>query len=82
MVSNNKSIFSLMLCCCDGTDFPRYFHRALTCLFVFPECEYSVIDVQDFTGQGDLKFYEADIDEEDGKSFFINEDERLEIVLV
>jgi tripeptidyl-peptidase-2 len=36
--------------------------------------EVKVIDVQDFTGQGDVQLYEADIDEEDDKTFFINED--------
>jgi subtilisin family serine protease len=36
--------------------------------------EVKVIDIQDFTGQGDVKLYEADIDEEDDKKFFINED--------
>jgi subtilisin family serine protease len=36
--------------------------------------EVKVIDVQDFTGQGDVQLYEADIDEEDDKKFFINED--------
>jgi subtilisin family serine protease len=33
-----------------------------------------VIDVQDFTGQGDVKLYEADIDEEDDREIFINEE--------
>lgn len=36
--------------------------------------EVKVIDVQDFTGQGDLSFFEADVDEEDGVNYFINED--------
>ena len=36
--------------------------------------EVKVIDVQDFTGQGDVQLYEADIDEENDKKFFVNED--------
>ncbi len=36
--------------------------------------ETKVIDVQDFTGQGDLKVYEADIDEDDDIYYFVNED--------
>ncbi len=38
-----------------------------------------VIDVQDFTGQGDVKYYEADIDDTDGKKYFENEDEGLKV---
>jgi len=34
--------------------------------------ETKVIDVQDFTGQGDVKYYEADIDDTDGKKYFEN----------
>jgi tripeptidyl-peptidase-2 len=41
--------------------------------------EVKVIDVQDFTGQGDVQIYEADIDEEDNKKFFINEDMDLKV---
>jgi subtilisin family serine protease len=41
--------------------------------------EVKVIDVQDFTGQGDVQLYEADIDEEDDKKFFINEDINLKV---
>ncbi|PID61129.1 MAG: hypothetical protein CR986_03230 [Ignavibacteriae bacterium] len=41
--------------------------------------EVKVIDVQDFTGQGDVKFYEAEIDEEDNEHFFINEEHALKI---
>ncbi len=33
--------------------------------------EVKVIDVQDFTGQGDVQLYEADIDEEDDKKFLL-----------
>jgi subtilisin family serine protease len=36
--------------------------------------EVKVIDVQDFTGQGDVALYEADTDEEDGVEYFINEE--------
>ncbi len=32
--------------------------------------EVKVIDVQDFTGQGDVALYEADTDEEDGCTIF------------
>lgn len=41
--------------------------------------EVKVIDAQDFTGQGDIKFYEADIDEEDGKTYYYNEDKNLKV---
>ncbi len=36
--------------------------------------EVKVIDVQDFTGEGDIKLYEADTDEEDDTLYFVNED--------
>ena len=36
--------------------------------------EVKVIDVQDFTGQGDVALYEADTDEEDGVQYFVNEE--------
>jgi subtilisin family serine protease len=36
--------------------------------------DIKMIDVQDFTKQGDLMFYEADIDEEDGNKFFVNDE--------
>ncbi len=36
--------------------------------------DVKVIDVRDFTGQGDIKYYEADIDDEDDKYYFENED--------
>lgn len=41
--------------------------------------EVKVIDVQDFTGEGDVHLYEADIDEEDDKKMFINEDMDLKV---
>jgi len=36
--------------------------------------EVKVIDVQDFTGEGDVKLYEAEIEEENDSLFFVNED--------
>jgi subtilisin family serine protease len=36
--------------------------------------EVKVIDVQDFTGQGDVALYEADTDEDDGVEYFVNEE--------
>ena len=36
--------------------------------------EVKVIDVQDFTGEGDVKLYEADIEEDNDSLFFVNED--------
>ncbi|HEY7751413.1 MAG TPA: S8 family serine peptidase, partial [Ignavibacteriaceae bacterium] len=36
--------------------------------------DIKMIDVQDFTKQGDLMYYEADIDEEDGNKFFVNDE--------
>lgn len=41
--------------------------------------ETKVIDVQDFTGQGLISVYEADMDEEDGISFFVNEDKEMKV---
>ncbi len=41
--------------------------------------EVKVIDVQDFTGQGDVKIYKADDDEDDGKITFENDDEDLKV---
>ena len=41
--------------------------------------EDKVLDVQDFTGQGDVKFYEAEIDEDNDSLFFINEDRGYKI---
>ncbi|MBT8381743.1 MAG: S8 family serine peptidase [Ignavibacteria bacterium] len=42
--------------------------------------ETKVIDVQDFTHQGDVKFYEADVDNEEGKMIFENDDENLSVI--
>ena len=41
--------------------------------------EVKVIDVQDFTGQGDTPFFEADVDEDNDTLFFINEDKNLKV---
>lgn len=41
--------------------------------------EVKVIDVQDFTGQGDINFFEADIEEENDSLFFINDEQKLKI---
>lgn len=41
--------------------------------------EVKVIDVQDFTGEGDVLLYEADIDEEYNRSFFINEEMNFKV---
>lgn len=52
-------------------------------LTVTPDGEKKVIDVQDFTGQGDLPYYEADTDEIEfnGKDVegFVNEDKGLKV---
>jgi len=42
--------------------------------------ETKVIDVQDFTGEGDIPFYEAETDEDNDTTFFINEDCRRRYV--
>ena len=41
--------------------------------------DVKVIDVQDFTGQGDTPFFEAEIDEENDTLYFINEEKSLKI---
>ena len=41
--------------------------------------EVKVIDAQDFTGQGDTPFYEAEIDEQNDTLYFINEDKNLKV---
>lgn len=41
--------------------------------------EIKVIDAQDFTGQGDTPFYEAEIEELNDTLYFINEDKNLKI---
>ena len=44
-----------------------------------PDGDTKVIDVQDFTHQGNINFYEAEIEEEEGVSFFINEEMNFKI---
>ncbi len=41
--------------------------------------ETKFLDVQDFTHEGDVQLYEADVDEEDGKTIFEYEDEDLSV---
>ncbi|MCF6270381.1 MAG: S8 family serine peptidase [Melioribacteraceae bacterium] len=41
--------------------------------------EDKILDVQDFTGQGDVKYYEAEIDEDDDIYYFINEDKGYKV---
>lgn len=41
--------------------------------------DVKVIDVQDFTGEGDVLLSEADINEQDGKSFFVNKEKNYSI---
>lgn len=41
--------------------------------------ETKVIDVQDFTHQGDVPYYEAEADYEDGKIIFTNDDQNLSV---
>ncbi len=38
-----------------------------------------VIDVQDFTGQGNINFYPAEIEEDDSTSYFINEEHNYKV---
>ncbi len=38
-----------------------------------------VIDVQDFTGQGDIPYYEADTDEDNDTLYFVNEDKNYKV---
>src|SRR3970282_1856949 len=42
--------------------------------------ETKFIDVQDFTHQGDVQLYEADVDNEDGKMIFKSEDEKYSVI--
>ena len=41
--------------------------------------EDKVLDVQDFTGQGDVKYFEAEIDEDDDLYYFLNEDKEFKV---
>jgi tripeptidyl-peptidase-2 len=38
------------------------------------------IDVQDFTHQGDVKLYEADVDKEDGKTIYKGDDDKYSVI--
>ncbi len=38
-----------------------------------------VIDVQDFSHEGDIQLYDCESDEQDGKSYFINEDKNYKV---
>lgn len=41
--------------------------------------EDKVLDVQDFTGQGDIEYFEAEIDEDDDIYYFINEEKEYKV---
>ena len=41
--------------------------------------DVKVIDVKDFTGQGDIELFEAERDVEDGKFYFLNEEKELKV---
>ncbi|MBK6913929.1 MAG: hypothetical protein IPH11_09770 [Ignavibacteriales bacterium] len=41
--------------------------------------DVKVIDVQDFTGEGDVLLFAADINEQDGKSFFVNKEKTIQL---
>jgi len=41
--------------------------------------EDKIIDVQDFTGQGDVKFVNAEIESDDDKSYFVNNEKEYKI---
>ena len=42
--------------------------------------EVKFIDVQDFTHQGDVQLYEADVDKEDGKMIFNGNDDKYSVI--
>jgi len=42
--------------------------------------ETKFIDVQDFTHQGDVQLYEADVDKEDGKTIFKGDDDKYSVI--
>ncbi len=42
--------------------------------------EVKVVDVQDFTEQGDIKYFEADIENKDGKKYFENEANKYSVL--
>ncbi len=41
--------------------------------------DVKVIDVQDFSGEGDIKLYDCDVEEDNDKYYFINEDRDLKV---
>lgn len=41
--------------------------------------DVKVIDVQDFTGEGDVLLFAADVNEQDGKSFFVNKEKNYSV---
>jgi subtilisin family serine protease len=41
--------------------------------------ETKVIDVQDFTGEGDVKYYDAEVKEDSGKYYFVNEQQKFKV---
>jgi tripeptidyl-peptidase-2 len=41
--------------------------------------ETKVIDVRDFTGEGDINLYDCKTEEQNGKEYFINEDKNLKV---
>jgi subtilisin family serine protease len=41
--------------------------------------QVKVIDVQDFTGEGDIKLYDCKIIKEDGRAYFINKEENYKV---
>lgn len=42
--------------------------------------EVKFIDVQDFTHQGDVQLFEADVDKEDGKTIFKSDDDKYSVI--
>jgi DNA integrity scanning protein DisA with diadenylate cyclase activity len=42
--------------------------------------EVKFIDVQDFTHQGDVQLFEADVDKEENKTIFKDEDEKYSVI--
>ena len=41
--------------------------------------EIKVIDAQDFTGEGDIKLYQADVENEDDYSLFVNDEQKFSV---
>src|SRR5574339_183142 len=42
--------------------------------------EVKFIDVQDFTHQGDVQLFEADVDKEDAKTIFKDDDDKYKVI--